>query len=74
MDNKKYYNFPVQVIFYDFCVNDFAWGIAFHKEIICASDGSVFPIDEIITEAYDRGIPDPIQDHKWIDFTEEIAF
>lgn len=74
MDNKRYYNFPVQVMFYDYCENDFTWGIAFREEIISANDGSVFNIDEVLTEAHDRGISNPIQAHKWVDFTEEIAF
>lgn len=74
MDTIKKYNIPTQVMFYDYCENDFAWGIAFREEIISANDGSVLFIDEVLTEAHDRGISNPIQAHKWVDFTEEIAF
>lgn len=74
MDTIKKYDIPTQVMFYDYCENDFAWGIAYGDEIICACCGGTFNIDEVLTEAHDRGISNPIQDHKWVDFTEEIAF
>lgn len=73
---KRTYEFPTQVMFYDYYENKFTWGIAYGEIIICACCGYTFKIDEVITEAYDHGYfaDEAIVNHKWIDFTEEIAF
>lgn len=77
MNTIKKYDIPTQVMFYDYCEDEFAWGIAYGEIIICACCGGTFNIDEVIAEAYDyRGLSadKAIINHKWVDFTDEIAF
>ena len=59
----KYYDFPVQVSFFDEEGN-VAWGIGYRNEIICACCGSTFETGEVeIIREYED----------WVNFTAEIA-
>ena len=56
----------------------FAWslryigGIAYRNEIICGCCGSVLEISDVIAEAEEDGIEEPIVKLPWIDIQSEI--
>lgn len=54
MNTIKKYKIPTQVMFYDYCKDEFAWGIAYGEIIISAYCKDTFNIGEVITQAYDR--------------------
>ena len=73
--NKFYFESPTQVVFADpENTGDWLAGIAFKDVIICSCCGGVFEIDEVITQAKEDGVINPIHAyHDWNDITDEIV-
>lgn len=64
--------FPTQVKFYEAAEEDYIGGIAYRNEIICGCCGSVLEISDVIVEAEEEGIEEPIIKFPWIDIQSEI--
>lgn len=64
-----FFEVPTQVKFYEAAEEDYTGGIAYRNEIIC---GSVLEISDVIAEAEEDGIEEPIVKFPWIDIQSEI--
>lgn len=67
-----FFEVPTQVKFYEAAEEDYIGGIAYRNEIICGCCGSVFEISDVIVEAEEDGIEEPIVKLPWIDIQSEI--
>ena len=71
MKNIPTFEIPTQVMFWDVDGDHYAYGIAYHDEIICGCCGGVFEISEIVEHT-----PIELQSiypyENWADLTEEI--
>jgi hypothetical protein len=70
--NDMFFEVPTQVKFYEAAEEDYIGGIAYRNEIICGCCGSVFEISDVIAEAEEDGIEEPIVKLPWIDIQSEI--
>lgn len=68
-----FFEIPTQVKFYDVGDKHYVGGITYHKEIICGCCGGVFDIEEIISDAKEDGIKNPITALRWVDISTEIV-
>ena len=70
----KFYEKPKQVIFADpENPGDWLAGIAFHDCIICSCCGGVFEIEDVIKQAKEDGVVNPIYEYEdWSDLTDDI--
>lgn len=50
---KTYYDYPTQVMYWDEDVGTYIGGIAYRDEVICAIDGSIMKISDLIESAKD---------------------
>ena len=79
MNDKKFFNYPVQVAFWDYNADmessdEEHWltGIAYKDEVICGCCDGIFPIDEIYQFAPKR-ISNPLRPYKsWVTLVDEI--
>ena len=62
MEKITKFDFPTQVIFYDFEHGEWAGGIAYGTKIICGCCGGIFEIEEV----------NNIEVLPWIDISSEI--
>lgn len=67
-----FFEVPTQVKFYEAAEEDYIGGIAYKNEIICGCCGLVFEISDVIAEAEEDGIEEPIIKLPWIDIQSEI--
>lgn len=67
-----FFEVPTQVKFYEAAEEDYIGGIAYRNEIICGCCGSVLEISDVIVEAEEEGIEEPIIKLPWIDIQSEI--
>lgn len=67
-----FFEVPTQIKFYEATEEDYIGGIAYRNEIICGCCGSVFEISDVIAEAEEDGIEEPIVKLPWIDIQSEI--
>ena len=70
----KFYEKPKQVIFADpENPGDWLAGIAFNDSIICSCCGGVFEIEDVIQQAKEDGVVNPIYEYEdWSDLTDDI--
>ena len=70
----KFYEKPKQVIFADpENPGDWLAGIAFHDCIICSCCGGVFEIEDVVKQAKEDGVVNPIYEYEyWSDLTDDI--
>ena len=70
----KFYEKPKQVIFADLeNPGDWLAGIAFHDCIICSCCGGVFEIEDVVKQAKEDGVVNPIYEYEdWSDLTDDI--
>lgn len=68
-----FFEVPTQVKFYEAAEEDYIGGIAYRNEIICGCCGSVLEISDVIVEAEEEGIEEPIVKLPWIDIQSEIV-
>ncbi len=70
----KFYEKPKQVIFADpENPGDWLAGIAFHDSIICSCCGGVFEIEDVVKQAKEDGVVNPIYEYEdWSDLTDDI--
>ena len=70
----RFYEKPKQVIFADpENLGDWLAGIAFHDCIICSCCGGVFEIEDVIKQAKEDGVVNPIYEYEdWGDLTDDI--
>ena len=71
----KFYEKPKQVVFAD-PENSGDWlaGIAFHDSIICSCCGGVFEIEDVVHQAQEDGVVNPIYEYEdWSDLTDDIT-
>ena len=70
----KFYEKPKQVIFADpENPGDWLAGIAFHDCIICSCCGGVFEIEDVVKQAKEDGVVNPIYEYEdWGDLTDDI--
>ena len=63
-----YYSTPISVRYYDFRIEKYQYGIAYHDELF-THDGQVMPLTTCIIEAQARGIDwdDAIIERVWSD-------
>ena len=71
----KFYEKPKQVVFADpENPGDWLAGIAFHDCIICSCCGGVFEIEDVIVQAKEDGVINPIYEYEdWNDITDEVV-
>lgn len=71
----KFYERPKQVVFADpENPGDWLAGIAFHDSIICSCCGGVFEIEDVIEQAKEDGVFNPIYEYEdWSDITDDIV-
>lgn len=67
-----FFEVPTQVKFYEAAEEDYIGGIAYRNEIIYGCCGSVLEISDVIVEAEEEGIEEPIIKLPWIDIQSEI--
>lgn len=67
-----FFEVPTQVKFYEAAEEDYIGGIAYRNEIICGCCSSVLEISNVIAEAEEDGIEEPIIKLPWIDIQSEI--
>lgn len=48
---KSFYDVPTQVMYWDECEGTYVGGIAYHDEVICAIDGIVRKISNLVEDA-----------------------
>ena len=70
----KFYEKPKQIIFADpENPGDWLAGIAFHDCIICSCCGGVFEIEDVVKQAEEDGVVNPIYEYEhWSDLTDDI--
>ena len=70
----KFYEKPKQVVFADpENPGDWLAGIAFHDCIICSCCGGVFEIEDVVKQAKEDGVVNPIYEYEyWSDLTDDI--
>ena len=70
----KFYEKPKQVIFADpENPGDWLAGIVFHDCIICSCCGGVFEIEDVVKQAKEDGVVNPIYEYEdWSDLTDDI--
>ena len=66
------FNEPTMVKFYESECEDWSGGIAYGDEIICACCGATLEIAEILIDAEEAGVEDPIQPLRWINLRDEL--
>lgn len=66
------FNEPTMVKFYESGCEHWSGGIAYGDEIICACCGGILEIAEIIQDAEEDGVKDPIQVLSWINLRDEL--
>ena len=71
----KFYEKPKQVMFADpENPGDWLVGIAFHDSIICSCCGGVFEIEDVVKQAQEDGVVNPIYEYEdWSDLTDDIT-
>ena len=71
----KCYERPTQVVFADpENPGDWLSGIAFQDSIICSCCGGVFEIEDVIRQATEDGVINPIYEYgTWNDLTDDIV-
>lgn len=67
-----FFEIPTQVKFYEAAEEDYIGGIAYRNEIICGCCGSILEISDVIAEAEEDGIEEPIVKLPWIDIQSEV--
>ena len=73
MNEKKYFDIPTQVCFWDFEEQYWHAGIAWGQNVICGCCGGVFEIDEV-WEFAPAEVGNPIREFNyWVDLSDEIA-
>ena len=72
---KSYFDKPIQVVFADpENPGDWLAGIAFHDCIICSCCGGVFEIEDVVNQAQEDGVVNPIYKYEdWSDITDDIT-
>ena len=70
----KFYEKSKQVVFADpENPGDWLAGIAFHDCIICSCCGGVFEIEDVVKQAKEDGVVNPIYEYEdWSDLTDDI--
>ena len=70
----KFYEKPKQVIFADpENPGDWLAGIAFHDSILCSCCGGVFEIEDVVKQAKEDSVINPIYEYEhWSDLTDDI--
>ena len=71
----KFYEKPKQVVFADpENPGDWLAGIAFQDSIICSCCGGVFEIEDVVKQAKEDGVVNPIYEYEdWSDITDDIV-
>ena len=71
----KFYEKPKQVVFADpENPGDWLAGIAFQDSIICSCCGGVFEIEDVVKQAKEDGVINPIYEYEdWSDITDDIV-
>ena len=71
----KFYEKPKQVVFADpENPGDWLAGIAFHGCIICSCCGGVFEIEDVVKQAKEDGVVNPIYEYEdWNDITDDVV-
>ena len=71
----KFYEKPKQVVFADpENPGDWLAGIAFQDSIICSCCGGVFEIEDVVKQAEEDGVINPIYEYSdWSDITDDIV-
>ena len=71
----KFYEKPKQVVFADpENPGDWLAGIAFQDSIICSCCGGVFEIEDVVKQAKEDGVVNPIYEYEdWSDITNDIV-
>ena len=72
MDEKKYFDRPQQVKFWDSTQQEYFFGIAYRDEIICSCCGGIFEIREVIEGAKEDEHKQAIIPTYWVDFSNYI--
>ena len=68
---RKYFEYPMQVSFYDVETGRFLNGIAYRDEIICLECGGVIQLFDLYRDAKENGIDTPLTIYpEWCDISE----
>lgn len=73
---KNFYDIPTQVMYWDGDEERYIGGIAYHDEVICATDGCVMEILDLIESVKDSRYNrfDAIYEYgNWEDFTAQLC-
>ena len=69
-----YFTNPTQVMFYDSSNEKFIAGIGYNDEIICGCCGAIFEISDVLEDAQEMNISNPIRVFDtWVDLEDAIV-
>lgn len=74
MERTMYYNYPQQVLFYNFNGKESKYnaGIAYCGEIISGYWGIILSIEDIYQRADEENLLNPIIELNWVNISDEI--